>query len=91
MVLPEGTRQLLDAIAYEAGERASFWQQPEARRLFPQGRGLVALFSGPSGTGKTMAAQVVAARMGQDLCRVNIAQLVIRPRSLPEHHGGNER
>ncbi len=76
MVLPEGTRQLLDAIAFEAGERASFWQQPEARRLFPQGRGLVALFSGPSGTGKTMAAQVVAARMGQDLCRVNIAQLV---------------
>ena len=31
---------------------------------------------GPSGTGKTMAAQVIAAQIGQDLCRVNIAQLV---------------
>jgi hypothetical protein len=76
LVLPEGTHQVLDAIAFEAAERAEFWRQPEARRLFPQGRGLVALFSGPSGTGKTMAAQVIAARMGQDLCRVNIAQLV---------------
>ena len=33
-----------------------------ARRLFPQGRGLLALLAGPPGTGKTMAAQVVAAR-----------------------------
>ena len=76
LVLPRGVKQLLEAIAFEADERASFWQQPEPRRLFPQGRGLVALFTGPSGTGKTMAAQVIAARLEQDLCRVNVAQLV---------------
>lgn len=76
LVLPEGVKQLLEAIAFEAEERVAFWRQPEPRRLFPQGRGLIALFSGPSGTGKTMAAQVIAARLGQDLCRVNIAQLV---------------
>jgi len=76
LVLPAGVKQILKGIAFEAEERIAFWQQPEARRLFPQGRGLTALFSGPSGTGKTMAAQVIAARLGQDLCRVNIAQLV---------------
>jgi hypothetical protein len=76
LVLPEGVKQLLEAITFEAEERVNFWQQPEPRRLFPQGRGLIALFSGPSGTGKTMAAQVIAAGLGQDLCRVNIAQLV---------------
>ncbi len=76
LVLPEGVKQLLEAISFEAEERGAFWQQKEARRLFPQGRGLIALFSGPSGTGKTMAAQVIAARLGQDLCRVNVAQLV---------------
>lgn len=76
LVLPEGVKRLLEAIAFEAEERVVFWQQQEPRRLFPQGRGLIALFSGPSGTGKTMAAQVIAARLGQDLCRVNIAQLV---------------
>ena len=76
LVLPHGVKQLLDAIAFEAEDRTDFWTQSAARRLFPQGRGLVALFSGPSGTGKTMAAQVIAARLTQDLCRVNVAQLV---------------
>jgi ATPase family protein associated with various cellular activities (AAA)/winged helix domain-containing protein len=76
LVLPEGVKQLLDAITFEAEERVRFWQQAEPRRLFPQGRGLVILFSGPPGTGKTMAAQVIAAQLTQDLCRVNVAQLV---------------
>jgi hypothetical protein len=76
LVLPEGVKQLLETISFEAEEREEFWRQKEARRLFPQGRGLVALFSGPSGTGKTMGAQVIAARLTQDLCRVNVAQLV---------------
>jgi adenylate kinase family enzyme len=76
LVLPSGVKHTLDAIAFEAEERGTFWQDTEPRRLFPQGRGLIALFSGPPGTGKTMAAQVIAARLGQDLCRVNVAQLV---------------
>ena len=76
LVLPEGVKQFLEAITFEAEERSAFWQQDEARRLFPQGRGLIALFSGPSGTGKTMATQVIAGRLTQDLCRVNVAQLV---------------
>jgi SpoVK/Ycf46/Vps4 family AAA+-type ATPase len=76
LVVPDGIKQLLESIVFEAEERAEFWKEPEARRLFPQGRGLIALFSGPSGTGKTMAAQVIAARLDQDLCRVNVAQLV---------------
>ena len=76
LVVTEAVRQLLKAITFEAQERIAFWRQPEARRLFPQGRGLVALFSGPSGTGKTMSAQVIAAELNQDLCRVNVAQLV---------------
>jgi SpoVK/Ycf46/Vps4 family AAA+-type ATPase len=76
LVLPPGVKRLLEGISFEAEERGAFWQQKEARRLFPQGRGLVALFSGPSGTGKTMAAQVIASQLTQDLCRVNVAQLV---------------
>lgn len=76
LVLPKGLKQLLETISFEAEARQEFWRQDEARRLFPQGRGLVALFSGPSGTGKTMAAQVIARRLTQDLCRVNVAQLV---------------
>jgi SpoVK/Ycf46/Vps4 family AAA+-type ATPase len=44
--------------------------------LAPLGRGLSALFAGPSGTGKTMAAQVVARSLGRELYRVDLAGLV---------------
>src|SRR6184192_1631452 len=44
---------------------------PSARR-----RGLTALFAGPSGTGKTMAAEVLASELGLDLYTVDLATVV---------------
>ena len=69
-------RQALEDLAFEAQERVAFWERPEARRLFPQGRGLLGLFSGPPGTGKTMAAQVIAAELGVDLFRIDLSSVV---------------
>ncbi|HEY1294131.1 MAG TPA: ATP-binding protein [Chloroflexota bacterium] len=40
------------------------------------GKGVNALFAGPSGTGKTMAAEVIANDLGLDLYRVNLAGVV---------------
>jgi hypothetical protein len=40
------------------------------------GRGVRALFAGPSGTGKTLAARLLAARLGMDLYRVDLAAVV---------------
>jgi len=40
------------------------------------GNGIVALFSGPPGTGKSLAAEVIAKDLGIDLFRVNTASLV---------------
>jgi len=45
-------------------------------RLFSLGRGVTALFAGPSGTGKTMAAQVLARSLGMELYRVDLAGVV---------------
>jgi AAA+ superfamily predicted ATPase len=39
-------------------------------------KGVNALFAGPSGTGKTMAAEVIARELGIDLYRVNLAGVV---------------
>jgi SpoVK/Ycf46/Vps4 family AAA+-type ATPase len=39
-------------------------------------RGLVALFSGPSGTGKTLATEVVAGELGLDVFKVNLSTVV---------------
>jgi SpoVK/Ycf46/Vps4 family AAA+-type ATPase len=41
-----------------------------------RGRGITALFSGVSGTGKTMAAEIVAAHVGLDLYRIDLAGVV---------------
>jgi SpoVK/Ycf46/Vps4 family AAA+-type ATPase len=50
----------------------------ELRRLVPHGQGVTALFAGPSGTGKTMAAEIVAGRLGLDLYRVDLSAVVSR-------------
>jgi hypothetical protein len=63
----------LDDFLFEARVRTEFWEKPAARRLFPRGRGLVGFLVGPPGTGKTMAAQVVAAELELDLYRIDIA------------------
>jgi hypothetical protein len=46
------------------------------RRLTPRSRGVTALFGGPSGTGKTMAAQVLARALDLDLYQVDLAEVV---------------
>ncbi len=76
LVVSASLRAALDDLIYEALDRGAFWEQPEARRLFPQGRGLAALFAGSPGTGKTMAAQVIAAQVGLDLFRIDLSQVV---------------
>ncbi len=76
LVIQAGLREALEDLVFEAQARNAFWAKPEAQRLFPQGRGLLALFTGPPGTGKTMAAQVIAAQLGLDLYRVDLSALV---------------
>src|SRR5437764_1911035 len=40
------------------------------------GRGLVALFTGPPGTGKTMAAEVIAGELRLELFKIDLSQIV---------------
>lgn len=76
LVVPQPVRARLEEIVFEARERARLWAEPSAARLYPQGRGLVSLFAGAPGTGKTMAAQVIAAELGLELLRVDISQIL---------------
>jgi hypothetical protein len=74
--LPERLSRLLDEFLFEARDRVRFWEDERVRRLFPRGTGLIALMSGPPGTGKTMAAQVIAAELELDLYRIDLASTV---------------
>ncbi len=44
--------------------------------LLPYGRGISMLFAGKSGTGKTMAAQIMGKELGLDVYKVNLSQIV---------------
>jgi hypothetical protein len=76
LILPPALKTALSEFAFEAVERERLWQNASTRRLFPRELGVVALFSGPSGTGKTMAAQVIAADLRLDLLRVDLAAVI---------------
>lgn len=76
LVVPDKLRGALEDFAFEARDRTTFWESPNARRLFPRGTGLVGLFSGLPGTGKTMASQVIAAELELDLFRIDLATVV---------------
>jgi hypothetical protein len=75
LVLPEeqllALRRLTAAAAGRARLDAAGFGASTTRGL-----GVTALFSGPSGTGKTMAAEVVAAELGLDLHRIDLSSVV---------------
>lgn len=76
LVVPLGLRQALDDIL--AWARASERVREERRqsRRAPLGQGLTCLFGGAPGTGKTFAAQCLAASLGLNLYRVDLSQVV---------------
>jgi hypothetical protein len=76
LVLPRAQQQQLAELTAAVGARRrvlSDWGFGEGR---PRGRGIAALFSGAPGTGKTLAAEIVAAQLGLDLFAVDLASAI---------------
>jgi SpoVK/Ycf46/Vps4 family AAA+-type ATPase len=73
IVLTSQVRQHLEELARQARLRWTVYEDWGFARLVPLGKGISALFAGPSGTGKTMAAQVLARELGMELYRVDLA------------------
>lgn len=75
VLAPEIARSLHDLEA-QVRLRWEVYEEWGFSRLTPIGQGISALFGGPSGTGKTMAAQVLARSLGLTLYRVDLAGVV---------------
>jgi hypothetical protein len=76
LVLPEREHQVLRDIAIHVRQRAQVYETWGFAHKSARGLGISALFAGPSGTGKTMAAEVLANELDLDLYRIDLSQVV---------------
>ena len=80
VVLPAGTIKPLRQLIQHHGDYRALISKWGFDRVLPHGRGITLLFSGPSGTGKTLLAQALAGSIGRGL-------LVLSAADLPEGDG----
>jgi hypothetical protein len=76
LVLPEMQRQVLREMASHVRQRATVYERWGFAAKGARGLGISALFAGESGTGKTMAAEVLANELRLDLYRIDLSSVV---------------
>ncbi len=76
IVLPEDQKALLREIVVTVCGRPQVLDVWGLGRKLVASRGVTALFSGPPGTGKTMAAEILAAELGLDLYKIDLSTVV---------------
>jgi hypothetical protein len=76
LVLPAVDKELLQQIAAHVAGRSRVYDDWGFRARMNRGFGISALFAGESGTGKTMAAEVIANELGLALHRIDLSSVV---------------
>ena len=76
LVLPAVQTATLRELSTQAAHRYTVYEEWGFAARGNRGLGLTALFAGPSGTGKTLAAEVIAAELKLDLYRIDLSATV---------------
>nr|WP_158897245.1 AAA family ATPase [Streptomyces hygroscopicus] len=76
LVLPDHQSRILREIVAHVRQRATVHQEWGFAATLRRGLGVTALFAGGSGTGKTLAAEVMAKELGLDLFLIDLSQVV---------------
>lgn len=76
IVLPADQLALLQEIVIQVRHRRTVLETWGFDKRLAMGKGVNVLFAGPSGTGKTMAAEIIAADLGFELYKVDLALMV---------------
>ena len=76
IVLPDQEQQMLRQICVQVRERSRVYQEWGFGARMNRGLGITALFTGDSGVGKTMAAEVIANDLRLNLYRIDLSSVV---------------
>ncbi|MBI1332574.1 MAG: AAA family ATPase [Armatimonadetes bacterium] len=76
LVVADDTKAVLTDIASHVRNRSRVYGEWGFGERNVRGLGISALFAGPSGTGKTLAAEVIAGELNLDLYVIDLSQLV---------------
>ncbi len=76
LVLPADVRAQLDELVAHVQRDHVVMEDWGFRGRLPRGHGIAGLLTGPPGTGKTTAAEAVAAALDQDLYRIDLSRVV---------------
>lgn len=76
IVLPKDKKEQLREITIHIKNRENVYAIWGFDKKLSLGKGLNVLFSGPSGTGKTMAAEIIANESGLDIYKIDLSNVV---------------
>ena len=76
LVLPAGVNQQIHQLIQRCKKRETLWQDLGCTAQASVNLGIRVLFSGESGTGKTLAASYIATQLGAPLYRVDLASVM---------------
>ncbi|WP_213803533.1 AAA family ATPase [Granulicella sp. dw_53] len=76
LILPDAQLEILRQIVTQVRHRSIVQNTWGFSAKYSRGSGMAALFAGPSGTGKTMAAEVVANELSLDLYHIDLSSVV---------------
>lgn len=76
LVVSDDVRAQLEEVASQVEQRGRVYETWGFGAKLGRGRGISALFAGPSGAGKTMAAEILASHLSLDLYRIDLAGMI---------------
>ncbi len=76
LVLPEAQMQVLETMAAHLRQRSKVYESWGFGGKSDRGLGISAMFAGPSGTGKTTAAEVIAHSLRLDLYKIDLSSVI---------------